>query len=123
MVFSVGWAVFMLLACFATAEQKLENDNEPINMMDLDSIHRKIENLEADVEFLQAEDKKARESERSRSFRSGKVTTTHNQNSNGKLKLSNISSYIIHLLTNLILLQKILLTRDLPGKCQGFLRL
>jgi len=123
MVFSVGWAVFMLLACFATAEQKLENDNESINMMDLDSIHRKIENLKFDVEFLQVQDKRARESERSRSFRSGKVTTTHNQNSNGRLKLSNISCYIVDLLTNLILLRKILLTTDLPGKCPGFLHL
>ena len=101
MVFSVGWAVFMLLflACFATAEQKLENDKKPINTMDLDSIQRKIENLKDDVEFLQVQDNKARESERRRSFRSGKVTTTHNQNSNGKFKLSNISSNI-DLLTN-----------------------
>ena len=102
MVYSVGWAVFMLLflACFATAEQKLENDKKPFNMMDLDSIQRKIENLKNDVEFLQVQDMKARESERRRSFRSGKVTTTHNQNSNGIFKLSNISSYIVHLLTN-----------------------
>ena len=87
MVFSVVWAVFMLLllACFETVEQKLENDDKkPINMMDLDSIHRKIENLKADVEFLQVEGKKARESERSLSFRNGKVTTIHNKNSIGK---------------------------------------